>query len=201
MIARWPNKIAANVTSDALVEYCDVTPTLLHAAGTDIPKSLDGRSFLPVLMGETKHHKEYTFGIHTTRGIKAGSDKFAIRSCGTATHRYIRNLHHESTFKNVVTREGGDKADFWMSWVAKAKTGDDHAAAMTRNYQHRPAEELYDVSVDPHCMNNLIGRPESIKIVKELSGKLDEWMADQGDAGDETEAMALSRQKPGRAKK
>jgi N-sulfoglucosamine sulfohydrolase len=34
MIARWPGKIAAGVTSEAMVEYVDVLPTFLDAAST-----------------------------------------------------------------------------------------------------------------------------------------------------------------------
>ena len=90
MIVRWPGHVAAGSTTDALVEYCDVAPTFLEAAGAQVPDTMDGRSFLAVLEGRADEHKQYTFGIHTTRGIINGSDHFGIRSCGTKTHRYIR---------------------------------------------------------------------------------------------------------------
>ena len=118
---------------------------------------------------------------------------FGIRSCGTKTYRYIRNLHPDVKFQNVVTRPGGDQADFWMSWLAKAEAGDMHAQAMTHKYQHRPAEELYDVAADPHCLNNRIEDPRLAKLKAELSQKLDEWMKSQGDQGAETEAIAHTR--------
>ena len=200
MIARWPGKIKADSKSDALVEYCDVTPTFLDAAGLATPDTMDGKSFLPVLLGQQAEHKTYTFGIHTTRGIINGSETFAIRSCGTKTHRYIRNLHPDITFTNAVTRTGGDKADFWTSWVKKSQTGDSHALAMTKKYQHRPSEELYDVASDPHCLNNLIDDQGLAELRADLASQLDKWMESQGDKGIETEAIAHTR-KAGYAKK
>jgi N-sulfoglucosamine sulfohydrolase len=193
MIVRWPGTVAAGAKSNALVEYVDVTPTFLDAAGLETPDTMDGRSFLPVLTGESAEHKQYTFGLQTTRGIGQGSENFGVRSAGTKTHRYIRNLNPTETFKNFVTRPGGDKADFWMSWIEKAKAGDAHARAMTEKYQHRPAEELYDVENDPHCLNNLIDDPAYAELKAELSTRLDAWMKSQGDEGAATEALALTR--------
>lgn len=194
MIARWPGKIEPGSKSAALVEYVDITPTLLDAAGLETPDTMDGRSFLPVLKGETPEHKKYTYGVHTTRGIRDGSENYGVRSAGTKTHRYIRNLNHTEIFKNVVTRPGGDHADFWMSWIAKGTAGDAHASAMTAKYQRRPAEELYDVENDPHCLNNLIDDPKYAGLKTELSERLDAWMQSQGDDGAATEALALTRQ-------
>ena len=201
MIARWPGNVKAGSKSDALVEYVDVTPTFLDIVRKHLPnakvspesENLDGRSFLPVLLGETAEHKNYTFGIHTTRGIINGSEAFGIRSCGTKTHRYIRNLNSDTEFTNVVTRRGGDKAAFWMSWVEKAEHGDPHAAVMTRKYSFRPTEELYDVEKDPHCLKNLIDDPALADLKTELSAQLDQWMKSQGDKGKETEAIAHTR--------
>ena len=193
MIARWPGKIKPGSKSDALVEYVDITPTFLGAAGHETPDTMDGRSFLPVLTGAAAEHKTYTYGLHTTRGILAGSENYGVRSAGTKKHRYIRNLNHTEVFKNVVTRPGGDKADFWMSWVEKGMSGDAHARAMTARYQHRPAEELYDVESDPHCLNNLIDDPKYAAIKTELSQRLDAWMKSQGDQGAATEALAHTR--------
>jgi N-sulfoglucosamine sulfohydrolase len=200
MIVRWPGKVEPGSQSAALVEYCDVTPTFLDAAGLATPATMDGRSFLPVLLGEQKEHKTYTYGLHTTRGIINGSENFGIRSCGTKTHRYIRNLNPDIKFTNAVTREGGDRANFWSSWIAKAKSGDAHAKAMTDKYQHRPAEELYDIVKDPHCLNNLIDDPNLTGMKLDLSNRLDAWMKSQGDKGVETEAIAHTR-KAGYGKK
>jgi len=193
MIVRWPGKIKPGSTTEALVEYCDVAPTFLAAAGVETPDTMDGESFLAVLTGEATEHKTYTFGLHTTRGIINGSDAFGVRSCGTKQYRYIRNLHPETTFTNAVTRVGGKRASFWSSWVKRAEAGDGHAKAMTRKYQQRPPEELYDVVADPHCLVNLMDEPKLQSIKNELSTELDKWMKSQGDDGASTEAIAHTR--------
>lgn len=200
MIARWPGQIKAGSNSAALVEYVDLAPTFLAAAGEAIPDTMDGKSFLSVLKGEADEHKKYTFGLHTTRGIINGSENFGIRSCATKTHRYIRNLNPDVKFTNAITREGGDKIAFWNTWIEKAEASDEQAIAMTKKYSFRPAEELYDVKNDPHCLNNLIDDPKLADLKVELSAELDSWMKSQGDKGAETEAIANTR-KAGYGKK
>lgn len=193
MIARWPGTIESGSRSDALVEYCDITPTFLEAAGESTPKTMDGTSFLPVLQGKRLEHKRYTFGVHTTRGIINGTPAYGVRSAATKEFRYIRNLHHKATFTNAVTREKGDNADFWTSWVRKAESGDAHAEQQVAKYQNRPAEELYHTKTDPHCENNLIDFETYASVRSELSNQLDRWMTSQGDLGSETEWQAHLR--------
>ncbi len=189
MIARWPGKIETGSNTDALVEYVDIAPTLLDAAGLETPGTMDGRSFLGVLTGKKSEHKQYTYGIQTTRGIARGSEYYGIRSAATKTHRYIRNLHHTEIFQNNVT----EMEAYWQEWIAAAAAGNAHARAMIEKYQRRPGEELYDVEKDPHCLVDLANRPEYAALKAELSAKLDAWMASQGDQGAETEAMSLTR--------
>jgi N-sulfoglucosamine sulfohydrolase len=62
MIVRWPGKVEPGCETDAMVEYCDVTPTFVEAAGGTPAPVLDGKSFLQVLLGKTDHHKDVTFG-------------------------------------------------------------------------------------------------------------------------------------------
>ena len=57
-------------------------------------------------------------------------------------------------------------------------------------YQQRAAEELYDLKMDPWCLNNQFGHADD----RGLSAKLDAWMKQQGDKGDATEREAESRQ-------
>jgi uncharacterized sulfatase len=195
MIVRWPGHVQPGTSTEALVEYVDVVPTFLETAGAPIPANLDGKSFLPVLRGEKTEHKTHTFGIHTTRGIINGSDHYAIRSCGTKTHRYIRNLHPDETFENIVTRPRSRGTDtIWHSWKSKAEAGDERARQLTSRYQHRPAEELYHVATDPHCLHNLAADPAHAALKREFSAQLDRWMKSQGDQGHQTEHLAPTRQ-------
>jgi len=187
-ITRWPGKTKPASISEALIEYVDVVPTLLEMAGLDRPDNLDGRSFLSVLTGAATSHKEFVYGLQTTRGIHGGSDHYGIRSVRDTRFRYIRNLTPDATFQNAATKDSTFK-----TWQKMAAAGDAHAQRLTHDYQHRPAEELYDCEADPWNRQNLANEPRLAKKLAELRTKLDAWMKQQGDDGQSTEMKALER--------
>ncbi|WP_372724444.1 sulfatase/phosphatase domain-containing protein, partial [Novipirellula sp.] len=189
MIVRWPGKVQPGTVTDAMVEYVDVTPTFIAAAGAAPQPDLDGKSFIPVLTGETDQHKSFSYGIMTTRGIINGSDAYAIRTVRGQQYRLIWNLNHETKFTNACTQ-----ARYFQSMVDVAKEGDSDAQELVNRYYYRPEFELYDCNVDPLEMNNLAENPEYISVIKELKRKLDQWMASQGDEGIETEYDAILHQ-------
>ena len=51
-MVRWPNKVPAGKTNNAIVNNIDLYPTLLELAGVPLPKNhvIDGLSFAPVLL-------------------------------------------------------------------------------------------------------------------------------------------------------
>lgn len=187
-VVRWPGKVKAASVSAALIEYVDVVPTFLEAASLPQPEVLDGRSFLPVLLGQTNHHKDHVFGQETSRGIVSGPEHYGIRSVRNERYRYILNLTPETAFQNVTTRQR-----VFNSWKKSSAEGDQHAAALVHDYQHRPAEELYDCEADPWNRTNLIDAPKSGKVRNELRAQLDNWMKQQGDEGQATEMKAFER--------
>jgi len=63
LIARWPGRIEPGRTSDLLTAHYDVPPTLAAIAGAGWPKTTDGVSFLPTLLGQDDQQRahEYLF--------------------------------------------------------------------------------------------------------------------------------------------
>jgi len=61
-IARWPGKIPAGRTSDQIMAFWDVMPTLAELAGLPKPEDIDGISMAPALLGreQTEQH-EYLY--------------------------------------------------------------------------------------------------------------------------------------------
>jgi len=175
-----------------LIEAAGGDPTAIDTGRPDVRgnRGFDGRSFLGVLLGRTDTHADYVYGAHTTRGIIAGSDCYPIRSVRSRRYKYIRNLNHETPFRNTII--AGDKL-YWPSWVEKART-DPKAAHLVRMYEHRPAEELYDVQADPWELTNLAGDPAHAQAKADLAKRLDAWMAQQDDRGIATEMKAAERQ-------
>ncbi|MGF1578806.1 MAG: sulfatase [Gemmataceae bacterium] len=196
MIVRWPGRVRPGSTTDAMVEYVDIVPTFLEAAGGKQPTEVDGRSFLPVLLGKAKEHKKHVYGLQTSRGIINGPKGYGIRTVRSQKYRYIINLDPKAKFKNAVFR-----SQFWKSWVEKAEAGDKHAKAMVNRYEMRPAEELYDVTSNRNNMKNVANDPQLAEVKRDLRQRLQAWMELQGDRGQATELLAHTRQWRNRKKK
>ncbi len=193
IILRWPGKVAPGSVSEAMINYIDVVPTFIEAAGGKPVPGLEGRSFMKVLAGETGEHNQYAYGIQTSKGaIGSPETGYGVRSVRTKDFKYVMNLNHEVAYANWVTERDGEK--FWQSWRDKAET-DAHAKTLVDRYVDRPAEEFFDLREDHYEMKNLAEDHQYASIKHELRGKLLEWMKSQGDEGQKTEMEAPSRQK------
>ena len=189
MIVRWPGKVKPGVKTSAMVEYTDIVPTFVQAAGGTRSDQLDGKSMIDVLTGKTNQHKSFVFGEMTTRGIINGSNAYAIRTVRDKRYRLVWNLNHENKFTNACTKSG-----YFQSMVSKAETGDKTAKRLVDRYQYRPEFELFDCEADPMELHNLAGDAAYSETMNQLKIELDRWMNSQGDEGIETELDALSRQ-------
>jgi arylsulfatase A len=69
LIANWPGKIIAGKVHSSLVDSTDFLPTLLEAAGVKMPlgTKLDGRSFLPQLLGTTGKPRDWIYSWYSPR--------------------------------------------------------------------------------------------------------------------------------------
>lgn len=59
LIISWPAAWRKDVKTDALVELIDLAPTVLEAAGIDVPDSMQGISLGDVLSGSSESHKDH----------------------------------------------------------------------------------------------------------------------------------------------
>ena len=198
LLARWPGRIAAGSVTDAMVEYVDLLPTFIDLAGGQPVGALDGRSFVPVLLGKTDRFKDYTYAEQTTRGITNGSDHYGIRRIRSVKYDYILNLTPEAAFQNNVTAGKGKWTSFWKTWVAKAAT-DENARVLVNRFQHRPGVELYDVVADPEELHNIADDPAMKPVLADMKQRLQAWMDSQGDRGEATEMEALDHTFKGEA--
>ncbi len=192
LIARMPKLIKAGVESEAIVDYSDILPTFIDLAGGEVPNELDGESLVPILKGNRKKGKDYSYSLHTTRGILNGSDYFGIRSIVNEDFRYIWNITPEVEFKNIQNN-GSRVKDWYKSWVKAAKT-DETAKNIVRKNSCRPNEELYNIKNDKWCLVNLASNEEYAEVVKELRQELLNWMDECGDEGQQTELQAFEHQ-------
>jgi len=63
-VIRYPQEIKAGSTSDALTSNLDFAETFLDFADTPIPKDMQGRSFRPILRGQTPSDWRKSFYYH-----------------------------------------------------------------------------------------------------------------------------------------
>jgi arylsulfatase A-like enzyme len=55
LLIRWPGQITPGTVTTEMVQNIDFAPTLLDAAGIEIPQDMQGESIMPLLQG--KHRK------------------------------------------------------------------------------------------------------------------------------------------------
>ena len=178
LIVAWPDVIQPGTRTSAMVSWVDLLPTLLEAAGGQAPVGIDGRSFLPVLRGDKTGHREQIFTTHSGDG---NWNVYPARSVCDERWKYILNLRPEFAFTTHIDLPGnlGQRA-YFSTWEAAAAS-DAAAGAILRSYHARPAEELYDLAVDPDEQHNLAGDPQHAAVLGALRGELEHWMHAQGD--------------------
>lgn len=178
LLIRWPGKVKAGVTTEAMVSGVDLLPTMLDAAGGEPPKDIDGQSFLKVLTGETNHFHDEIYASHT--GDKE-MNHAPMRCVRTAQYKYIVNLRPDIKFTTHISDGiAGDGRFYFDGWVARAKT-DPHAKAVVDRYYHKPPEELYDLSADPWELHTLAGDPAHADVLAQLREKVKKWRLQQGE--------------------
>lgn len=195
LVASWPGKVPAGQRTDALVQYCDVAPTLVQAAGGKAGDGFDGSSFLEVLTGQADQHRKYVFGMHNN--LPEGP-AYPIRSISDGTYRYIQNLLPEEIYiEKHLMGNAKNATMYWSSWVGADPLKQRRAYERTRRYVSRPAEQLYHSVKDPYELENLAGDAEFAEKQTELRAALEGWMSDQKDPGapvDTPEALKAARQ-------
>lgn len=182
---RWPGVTAPGSECEALVQFVDVVPTFIDIAGGAPVDSLDGASILPLLEDPLLDHHEYIFATSSKDGDKTDYPITAIRS---ADYKYLVNPEYSETYTSWITDStlgnnwpGYDRHyGYWLTWL-KAAEEDPAAAVLVGNYLHRPAEELYDLRVDPDELHNIANDPAMAGVKAELRKRLEEWMIRQGD--------------------
>lgn len=197
LVVRWPGRVPAGERTDALVQYADVLPTLIDAAGGKPEQRLDGRSFLPVLLGQRTEHRQYVYGMHNN--LPEGP-AYPIRTVSDGRYRYIRNLTPDEIYieKHLmgIAGDGSLNNPYWATWVRQSWTNR-HTYQLVKRYMRRPAEELYHTAADPYELQNLAGSDEHADVQARLSAELDRWLQAQGDPGaaqDTDEALQAARQ-------
>lgn len=164
-IVRWPGHTQPGRVTGAMVSFLDFLPTIVQLAGGDADPKWDGKSMVDLWTGRTEHHHEELYLSFTGVSVGNGNrSEIPYPIRGYRTERF-------KYLRNLNHR------------IAHPK----------QQGAQLPADELYDLKVDPREQINLASDPEFRAVKEQLSDKVDQWMAKTNDRGIESELEALRR--------
>jgi len=198
LLVRWPGKIKPGTVVDDVVMLFDLGPTALSIAGAPIPSHLQAQAFL----GEQKKApRDYAFAQRD----RMDEVYDTVRAVRDKRFRYIRNFNPGRPYTQYL-----DYLEEMPIMQELRRLYKDHYNALGANYGNaltpvhllwmapeKPPEELYDLTNDPHEINNLAKSSSHQDILKRMRGVLDKWQKDTKDLGLVPEAELRERMRPG----
>jgi N-sulfoglucosamine sulfohydrolase len=166
MIMRWPGRVEPGQVSSNLVMSIDICATILEAAGITPPVPLHGKSLFSV---ETKIRR-YVFAARD----KMDETHDSMRAIRSRNHKLILNLMPERPWCQYNRyKEGAYPILAEMNVLnLQGKLTPQQAAFFAPS---KPPIELYDLSRDPHEVNNVADDPKYAGAKKKLLAELDNW--------------------------
>ena len=168
LIVRWPDQIKAGGRTRSLVGSIDIGPTLLELAGISAPPSFQGKSFAPTLREPAKSVRDLLFAEKNWHDF----DDHA-RSATDGRFKYIR---HAFTDRPLTPPADAVRGISFQELRRLRDAGTLTDAQRICFRTPRPAEELFDLSADPHELRNLAADPAHAATLTRLRAALDEWV-------------------------
>ena len=167
------------------VEFVDFGPTVLQLAGVELPEGIDGKPFLGRgVKPESVDKRNETIGY---------ADRFdekydLVRTLRIGDFKYIRNF--EPFYPDALQNNYRYRMLAYQEW---RKLNDDGKLndVQSQFFQPKAAEALYDLSSDPHEVNNLAGKPEHAAQLNKMRNRLTERLSRMPDLSFLTEAVVM----------
>lgn len=165
---KWKHLVPAENGSrvPGFVSFIDFGPTLLHLAGANVPKQVDGVPFLGKgISAEDINSRDEAFGY---------ADRFdekydLVRTLRKGRFEYVRNyqpfnfdgLQNNYRYRMLAFTE-------WRDLYLAGKLN----AVQSQFFEARDAEALYDIETDPHETKNLASDPAYADTLADLRKRL-----------------------------
>lgn len=178
LVIRIPNKFkslrpaAPGSKIDRIVSFIDMTKTWLNLCGAETPDYLQGKIFL----GPDAEQRDYHVAYRTRMDERCDN----ARAVHDQRFLYIRNYMPYAPWGQHLNYLWTMRAT--QAWEAYYRAGKTNAIT-GRFFGTKPTEELYDTTVDPDNVHNLIGDPKYAPEVARLRKALDQWQLRIFDAG------------------
>ena len=173
LIVRIPGQLAGKVDHQ-LVSSIDFGPTVLNLAGIKVHDNLQGRAFLGKNLSAPR---KYVFGARDRMDERYD----IIRAVFDGRFRYIRNFEPlKPYYQYMNTPEKGAT----MREIRRAENESSlTVAGKLFSSSEKPVEELYDIKVDPHEINNLASDSKYLSKIKLMRNVMSNWQSTIGDIG------------------
>ncbi len=156
-LMRLPGELPAGRRVRALTSHADMVPTILEAAGIDVPGHIQGKSFLATARGRDQSHREYVYAEKNYTNYYDPS-----RMVRSKRFKHIRKGLRTCIF------------DFIIPELELCPSGFRQNRAVFDFYPaRRCTEELYDLLSDPAELNNLAGDKTRDGILNKMRAALD----------------------------
>ncbi len=138
---------------DGVVQFVDLSATVLNLAGIEIPARIDGRPFLGKGVGlEELNSRDTSLGYANRMDEKSDM----VRSLQKGRYHYIRSYQpYMAELQYVSYRYKQAALEEWKELFAEGKLNE----ARSGFFKPRAAEMLFDTEADPHEINNLANDP------------------------------------------
>jgi len=173
-VVRDPRNEAQGGTSDVMINFTDLTPTILDYADVPIErKDVHGRSFLNGLRNPDVPDRDEVFLSHTFHEVTM---YYPVRVVRERQYKLVWNIANGLEFPFA--------SDLYKSetWQGILKSGATHYGKRSINaYLHRAEFELYDLTNDPDELVNLATDDDHVEVLSRLQAKMKEYQKETGD--------------------
>ncbi|EMI55915.1 sulfatase atsG [Rhodopirellula sallentina SM41] len=171
--------------TNGFVSFIDFAPTVLNLAGVEIPDAFDGEAFLGPRVSATSVDKRDTTFSYSDRM----DEKYdLVRAVRVGNWKYIR--YFEAQYPNSLENQYRYEMLAYQEWRELAKESNLPPEQLAF-FQPRPVEALFDLSNDPHEVENLASSGEHGSRLMEMRKLLDDHLKETNDLGFFPEAIWL----------
>ena len=199
---RWGGAGRAGREVDDIVQFVDLTATIVDLAGVTHPggeSALVGRSIRNILEageeGLVDPSRTRAFsGRERHSSSRWNNLTYPQRSMRTSQHLYIRNFKPQRWPAGAPRKyaPNGRLEPMHMAYhdidssptltrMIEGRDEDGVREHFERAVGKRPREELFDLEVDPGCIDNLAAKPEHADLLKSLRDELNAYLQSTGD--------------------
>lgn len=157
------------VRNEAMASWIDIAPTVLEWTRANGPSKykLPGRSLLAILDQAQPRGWDRIFASH---GFHEIHQYYPMRAIRTREFKYIANLAAPLTYPVAGDIQSSPS---WRAIESRPSAG--LGGRTLAAFLHRPAEELYELSKDPHEVQNIATDPAYADVLRRMRTELAEF--------------------------